>query len=169
MLIQPLNPLKERATALATEVLMQDATPQNFESVQEVNNPTIKTAGFTDLHWAVLGGKTVDVAMLLKQDTDKEARSASGMTALHIAASLGHDGIIILLLTAGAKTEAKNAGGFTPLHCAAEFGHVTAINLLLQKKANVNAYFQRTLRRYILPFKWDIIKQLKNSWPEMLT
>lgn len=77
----------------------------------------------TPLHWAVYGGHTKVVAMLLKNGADINALNKDGRTPLSFAASLGHADIVKLLIRKGANTHLKDKDGLTAADWASAKGN----------------------------------------------
>ena len=80
--------------------------------------------GWTDLHTAaLLGTDPQEVATLVDDGFDPNAKTSSGWTVLHLAAFANESSAIVeLLLDKGADVHARFGDGRTPLHCAA-FGN----------------------------------------------
>ena len=94
----------------------------------------------TPLHWAVLGGHTACVHVLLgARARTRTCNVGTGNTALMHAAELGHTGIVRLLLRARCNANATNCQKRAALHVAAERGHVDVITQLLDAGAAKDA------------------------------
>ncbi|GBO41994.1 Ankyrin-3 [Araneus ventricosus] len=74
----------------------------------------------TVLHYASWKGYNEIVEILLKYNTDPNARTKTGNTPLHYAAKFSHFSIVRALLSNGAIYHAISQTGKTPLDCAAD-------------------------------------------------
>lgn len=89
---------------------------------------------------AAESGDTAQVAKLLKNGANIEAKNVIGMTPLMRAAEFGHSDTVQYLLQHGANINAQDMSGFTALRVAASpGGHADTVALLLQSGANPNA------------------------------
>ena len=91
------------------------------------------------LHQAARDGNTAEVARLLDDGADINAKSKDGVTPLHDAVINGQTLTAYFLITLGADVNAKCKGDLTPLHFAAGYGHTKIALFLIREKANVNA------------------------------
>lgn len=82
---------------------------------------------FGDLRTPLHKARSVDVALLLIDGSDLEARDKDGATPLHVAAEAGNLDVIDLLLETGAKIDAVDDRGRTPAHRAAARGQRDAL------------------------------------------
>ena len=90
-----------------------------------------RSTGQALLH-ATEAGDVEQMATLLAQGADVEARNAHGWTALHIAAAGGDPAVVALLLQHGADVQAQSHIGTTPLDNASlRGGRKAVIDLLL--------------------------------------
>jgi len=134
------------------------ACQYGFKSVAEVLIARGADANFrsrlnlSPLHFAVFGGQTTLVDLLLKRGAEVNALSTpgnkpsgwhdwtgQGATPLHLAVDRGYAILTAQLIAAGAKANATNAEGRTPLHVAAMYGNTNLCALLLDHGANPNA------------------------------
>ena len=74
--------------------------------------------------------------LLLKVDTDPNAKNIRGDTGLHRAARYGHTWSVRILLNKGANINEANNRGYTPLNSAITNEHLDCVKLLLQNGAN---------------------------------
>ncbi len=91
--------------------------------------------GYLSLHWAAREGTPKQVALLLDNGVDVNARSHNGRTPLHEAAMASSPENAQLLLDAGAEINAVDNVGFTPLHAAAVWGNPLIISMLQENGA----------------------------------
>ncbi|MBI4554005.1 MAG: sigma-70 family RNA polymerase sigma factor [Candidatus Latescibacteria bacterium] len=94
--------------------------------------------GWTPLHWAVAGGQTELVALLVTHGADFHARDWTGKTPLHWAAWYGFRGVVEFLLARGATVN-SGTGDATPLHMAVSTDQKEVVALLLVQGADPNA------------------------------
>ena len=90
------------------------------------------------LHDAASAGDVGQVAALLSQGADIDARSERGETPLILAILAGHDEVAELLIEEGAAFDGRNVGGFTPLHGAAYAGDTALAEFLIAKGADIH-------------------------------
>jgi uncharacterized protein len=83
-------------------------------------------------------GRLVEVARLLDEGADVNARGEYGKTVLMLAAGKGQLAATKLLLDRGADANARADGGGTALMDAAWRGHLEVAKLLLDRGADVN-------------------------------
>lgn len=91
--------------------------------------------GYLSLHWAAREGTPKQLALLIDQADDVNARANNGRTPLHEAAMASSPENAKLLLDAGAKINAVDHVGFTPLHAAAMWGNPLIIAMLKKRGA----------------------------------
>lgn len=97
------------------------------QSTLEAKAPT---SGSTALLFAVLGGHTDAVEMLLKHGANANVAGIDGMSALMVGSRYGNANAVRLLLSHGATVEAANADGTTALTLARQVGRSNIINML---------------------------------------
>jgi ankyrin repeat protein len=89
------------------------------------------------LHDATSAGSMQEVAALLDQGADIDARSERGETPLILAILAGHDEVAELLIEEGAALDGRNERGLTPLHAAAYSGNAEVARVLLDHGAGL--------------------------------
>ena len=92
--------------------------------------------GQTPLMFAALYGSSSDLAALLEQGANPNARSDAGLTALILAAT--DPAKTQLLLAKGANVNVRSEDGRTALHVAAMSGETAIVKRLLDAGASVN-------------------------------
>lgn len=102
-------------------------------------SPSKEGADAAPLHDAAYLGKTDEVARLVNEGADVNARDSQERTPLHMAAWGGDTSSMKLLISKGANLEAKAADGRTPLHLAAWNESDEPVKLLIEFHADVNA------------------------------
>ncbi|KAF3216043.1 hypothetical protein TWF106_008546 [Orbilia oligospora] len=142
---------EEQAANLRSHGVTEDDVPnhkQLWEWAQENNTKVIvylvgKNAndvdapgpnGRTSLSWAAFHGNVDVVALLLKNNADRNIRDGEGYTPLMLATEQGHHGIVEALLngdTSSLNTRLKI--GMTPLMLAAKRGDNRTVRLLLEQ------------------------------------
>lgn len=105
-----------------------------------------KERGFSPLHMAAYSGDSEDVALLLQEGADPNARDLQGDTPLYWACFKSHcsptySEVVKALLAAGADTTLRAPEGNPPLVEACRAGSADVVGLLLQAGANPNHYF----------------------------
>ena len=94
----------------------------------------------TPSHYAVWGGHTDVLELLLAHGADANQKGQHGRSLLHLAAGSGSVDMTKMVLGKRADVNAKeNGGGQTPLHRAVGKGHAAVAKLLIIHGANVNA------------------------------
>ena len=96
-------------------------------------------SGKPPLSYAVRGGDTVIVRLLLERKAKINAKDKQGRTALDSSASKGDEAMARLLLKNGADIHARDKQGYTALGSAASKGHEALVRLMLENGANINA------------------------------
>ncbi|MGO8758220.1 MAG: ankyrin repeat domain-containing protein [Terracidiphilus sp.] len=100
-------------------------------------------AAFTSLNNELLGaassGDTAQVARLLGQGANIDAKNNQGDAPLLLAAKSGKADIVKLLIEKGADIEAKNNKGDTALIAACMVGHADVARVLVEKGASIDA------------------------------
>ena len=116
------------------------------------------------LHFAIRGGFTDIVNILLSKNANINAENAFGWRPLHIAVAYGHTALVVLLVSRGANVEEKlgttsisktqthatvESGhwaearwpypGSRPLHLSIEYGHEGTTRFLMSKNAKVES------------------------------
>jgi|GEM_PF-2769794 len=93
----------------------------------------------TALHSAVANNNEDEIANLLSQGADVNAKNLLGNTPLHTAISLGLEDVVGQLLSnSKIICDAIDDRERTPLHCAIKKGNLKIVNLLINSGANVN-------------------------------
>ncbi len=87
---------------------------------------------------AIEKGEKGEVARLLKEGANPNAKDAQGRTALMLASAKGNSEIKTLIKS-GAKVDAKDEQGRTALIKAVSLGKVAAAKTLVAAKADPNA------------------------------
>ena len=88
---------------------------------------------------ATEAGDVVQMAALLAQGAEVNARNAHGWTPLHVAAAGGDPAVVALLLQHGADVHAQSHIGITPLdNATTRGGRKAVIDLLLAHGARTN-------------------------------
>ena len=99
----------------------------------------VEGASSAPIHDAARGGQAAELAKLLGQGADVDARAVYGRTPLHHAAWCGHLACARLLLDKGAEVDARESQfGWTPLQFAARGCHTELVRLLLDRGADVD-------------------------------
>jgi len=99
--------------------------------------------GRTPLHYAVMGGHSLIVDLLLAGGADPCAIDNRGLTTLHMASTKGYSVILRALLAAGATSVInKQAAQLkeSPLMMACAGGHLEAVKVLREFKANIGLW-----------------------------
>ena len=113
---------------------------------QQADTPAIPVAPTTpaeQLHAAVRTGKLEEVARLLAQGTDPNARDSRGSTPLLDAAWAGNAEICQLLIQHGADVNAQHReAGSTPLQYAVLTGRIAVVKVLLAAGARLDAVYR---------------------------
>lgn len=91
--------------------------------------------GYTAIHYAVLNGNGILVAILLDAGANVEATTPRGIKPLHMAVE-EENGILQDLLIAGADPNCRLPSGKSVLHCAVYRAHVNNIRNLLEAGAD---------------------------------
>jgi ankyrin repeat protein len=98
--------------------------------------------GQTPLSFAMLGGQTQVVELLLAWHADPnapmDARLEYSETPLQYAAQSGNMRMVSVLIAGGAQLNTKGPKGRTPLHAAVASGHLDMLRLLLENGADLN-------------------------------
>jgi ankyrin repeat protein len=96
--------------------------------------------GWTALHWAIVGGHTGAVKLLLTEvGNDMESDKSGHDKALILVAEKGNDAMARMLLAEGASVNYKDDQGSTPLDWSVPMGHETTTRLLLDHGADPNS------------------------------
>ena len=119
-----LTPLHNARGIAMTALLLDRGADANATSHYGVS---VRKWNRGPLRWAALLGETSEVAQLIADGTDVNARDETGMTALHAAALRGHAEVAALLIEKDADVNARDNFDRTPLDVAAN----TAITRLL--------------------------------------
>lgn len=85
---------------------------------KKTDRPGVDRMGRTLLHYAANEGRDKDVAQLLKDGVDPNAKDDSGWTPLHFAAQANALQISEMLLASGAEIDPLDSNGNTPLSTA---------------------------------------------------
>ncbi len=88
---------------------------------------------------AIADNNFSEVARLIKEGANLEAKDKRGETPLVIASYLHHPEVIKALIKAGADFEAKNRFGATPLHSSVLSESAEITQLLIYSGANIEA------------------------------
>lgn len=124
-------------------------------SLHKIAATQVLDDGRTVLLWSSEKGYARQVALLVEQGSDIEAKDFSYKTPLIKATENGHLEVTRVLLEKGANT-AANAGRYiddgTALHVAAGAGQTEIIKLLLEYGANIEAKASRGAR----PLHWAV-------------
>ncbi|CAG9763883.1 unnamed protein product [Ceutorhynchus assimilis] len=109
-----------KKTSSQDEVTTKEANLKNLlQSLGVEELDAVDNRGDTQLHLAVLDGKTEIVQSLLIHEAKKDVKNNWGSTALHYAAEKGDSTIVHLLLQNGFNVNAtNNYYQYTPLHYA---------------------------------------------------
>ncbi|KAM0195661.1 hypothetical protein ACHAPA_008106 [Fusarium lateritium] len=102
---------------------------------------TKDTAGFTALHYAVLGYWEDIVTLLLSRSSVKEIIDEpddQGNRALLLAILQQNESMVVVLIRNGASCDHQDAAGLTALHHAARLSFNTALELLVYRTADIN-------------------------------
>ena len=113
---------------------------------------------------AVSAGRTGQVADLLAQGADANAKNPAGRPALVLAGFSGNRRTARLLVNAGADVNAVDSAGNTALIAASAFGHGKVVSLLVSAGADPNlknAAGQSALMRATLSGHTSVVEQLK--------
>jgi ankyrin repeat protein len=98
-----------------------------------------ETEGVTPLMDAIITGNVAEVARLIADGTDLEARDSDGDTAMVYAVMQPTTEALLLLLDAGAAIDSRGMSGTTPLMRAVEEGQYEAAKILIERGANCAA------------------------------
>eukprot|EP01064_Diplonema_japonicum_P023287 TRINITY_DN33720_c0_g1_i1.p1 TRINITY_DN33720_c0_g1~~TRINITY_DN33720_c0_g1_i1.p1 ORF type:complete len:483 (+),score=137.17 TRINITY_DN33720_c0_g1_i1:52-1449(+) len=108
--------------------------------VMRPSDPVVDSRGENDgtpLHYAVKGGQTAIVELLLDNKADPNLKDRNGDAPLHLAAEGNYADITELLLRdIRIDVNAKNPFGVTPLHQSAQNGCESNAKILLRHKAD---------------------------------
>ena len=94
--------------------------------------------GFSPIHYAAMGGKTINILRLIELGADVLKESYEKESAIHLAVKNGHARAVQLLLEHGADAMTRNDLSFTPVMLAAQNGHLETIQVLLRNRGSVN-------------------------------
>lgn len=106
----------------------------------EIDTSSLRTDGFTGLHFASQEGDERMVSLLLSRGASIDLRTGTtSMTALMLASNFGKSKVVKRLLAAGAQLDLREPSvGGTALMMAANAGHTDVVIELLSAGASAN-------------------------------
>ena len=166
------------------------ATGGNYDWAKSIlaTNADVNARGYRDwtpLHCAALAGDYAVAEMLLASNADVNARGEDGVTPLHLAAECqarwvdiasAHVEVAKVLLAHHADINAMDKNGQTPLHWAMTRECPAALEELLRQHGGqdkppsyLSPYKHRSIQAAIQAGDLDSIKELLNSYPNLIT
>ena len=117
-----------------------------------------------------MGWREAEVAKLLKEVANPNAKDAQGRTALMLASAKGNSEIIKTLISKGVDVNAKDNADWTLLVHAFADMHFTGAEFLISKKTKTNSKnlpeFNQLRLPAFLPYKYR--NPLRSSFPTFL-
>jgi Ankyrin repeats (3 copies) len=129
--------LKEMYPSIAPTYGQPDsaqAAPEVATETTALNKPSKAVMGVTNLMRAAGDGQCAEVAMLIKNGDDVQAKNKNGTDALIYAASAGHKDCVTALLNAGASTSTVDGAGDSALSAARQQGFSDIVVLIENAK-----------------------------------
>eukprot|EP00842_Homolaphlyctis_polyrhiza_P003288 jgi/Hompol1/3960/HPOL_003414-RA len=115
-----------------------NATANSHVTITQNLSNVVDHDGNTPLVYAIAGGHTACVEILLRANAAIEPLNATAPIPLSLACKYGHADIVTLLLRAGARI-IQDPDGLDALHVACREGHATVAQLLIAHGANIEA------------------------------
>jgi putative CocE/NonD family hydrolase len=125
----------ERATRI---ILPWIPNPTREEPAAQTKPASEQQTQTHPLHLAAAGGNAEQIASLLAQGADVNAKDGQGRTPLHHAVKSGGKEPVRMLVEAGADVQALDKDDVTPLHAAAESGNKDVVEILVANGADIN-------------------------------
>ena len=109
-------------------LLMIAARTGNLQLLQTLlanraNGAELNTSGWTTLHYAVFGGATDVLALVIAKGGKLDARAPNGQTALMLAVKHGKLELVRQLIDADADMDVADFEGVTAIKLARKLGH----------------------------------------------
>jgi hypothetical protein len=124
------RPRQELASELCDAVQSAAGAARVKELLDAGADPQAHSNGQPALNGACRSGGEAVVQLLIRAQSDVNARGSSGTTPLHAAACEGHHTVLKLLLEAGASPQSTDASGRTAADAALENSHPMCVRLL---------------------------------------